>query len=422
MSQNFTPINSTLQDWRNLENVNQNNMSTLNSQIGTEVTSFFPIQPSICSSNINFFPQNKFTLVSSTATTATFGFDANTKIILRFPDQPINGYPGFAGFTDAIQTIFATLTNPSNVITLDPNPSNNYVIAQLSMIASDAYKSNPVAAVLLTTTEANPVADNKIALFKLVTDGVGGLTTAVDANCAFVYNTSPEYILSLFPDIQNNPTTGDVTIGGRVANSANNIRTLGVNGTGYAGLSTANASTQLYATEADGTTINTGIVNQYGYRPYSNGTATAILDPANTFAYVSELPIVNNNIRVKKLNISEFGILYLQAVYDGAKWGCSIIGEMGLSDSSPNQIFWENNIDLALFGISNITPGEGMASVRRINTAATPILCKSFVNNSGPIGPLREYLFVQIEFSPPSNQLTGVNAGFAINFTATSVS
>ena len=88
---------------------------------------------------------------------------------------------------------------------------------------------------------------------------------------------------------------GDVTIGGRIANSVNNIRTLGVNGTGYAGLSTANASTQLYATEADGTTINTGIVNQYGYRAYHTGTATAIFDPAKTYAYVSELPIVNNN-------------------------------------------------------------------------------------------------------------------------------
>jgi len=228
----------------------------------------------------------------------------------------------------------------------------------------------------------------------------------------------------IFPyqDITDNPTNGNVTIGGRVANSANNIRTLGVGGTGYAGLSTANASTQLYATEADGTTINTGIVNQYGYRAYHTGTATAILDPAITYAYVSELPIVNNSIRVKKLN-SEIGILYLQAVYDGAKWGCSIIGEMVLSDAlSPDHLLWENNIDLALFGISNINPGDGMASVRAINTAATPILCKSFVNNSGPIGPLREYLFVQIEFSPPSNQLTGVNAGFAINFTATSVS
>jgi hypothetical protein len=252
------------------------------------------------------------------------------------------------------------------------------------------------------------------------------------ANNTANFVTTPSYINdginwidvnnASFPDIQNNPTTGDVTIGGRIANSVNNIKTLGDDGK-LSGMVTGNEGSILYVTEPDGETINTAVVNQYGYRPFHNGTATAILDPANTFAYVSELPIVNNNIRVKKLNISEFSILYLQAVYDGAKWGCSIIGEMGLSDSlSPNQFFWENNIDLALFGISNITPGEGMASVRRINTAATPILCKSFVNNSGPIGPLREYLFVQIEFSPPSNQLTGVNAGFAINFTATSVS
>ncbi len=76
---------------------------------------------------------------------------------------------------------------------------------------------------------------------------------------------------------------GDVTIGGRVPNSVNNIKTLSNDGK-LSGMVTGFESSVLYVTEPDGETINTAVVNQYGYRPFHNGTATEILDPANTFA------------------------------------------------------------------------------------------------------------------------------------------
>jgi len=229
----------------------------------------------------------------------------------------------------------------------------------------------------------------------------------------------------IFPyqDITDNHTNGNVIIGGRVVNSVNNIKTLNDEGK-ESGLVTTNDGNYLYVTEPDGETINTAVVNQYGYRLYSGGTATAILDPAITYAYVSELPIPNNFIKVKQINLGPIENriwAYLQAVYDGAKWGCSITGEMALSDTlEPGHISWVRSIDLALFGISGITNSEGIASVNLINTAATPTLCQSYTQFD-PIGFFGR-LFVQILFSPPSNQLTTVVGAFAINFTATSVS
>jgi hypothetical protein len=219
-----------------------------------------------------------------------------------------------------------------------------------------------------------------------------------------------------FPDIQDNPTTGNVTIGGRVANSANNIRTLGVGGTGYAGLSTANASTQLYATEADGTTINTGIVNQYGYRAYHTGTTTAILDPAKTYAYVSELPVVTNNIRVKSY-ISGFSLYQLQAIFNGTLWGCTISGSVPLTGSLPT---FSTIIDLSTLGISGATVGElGCISLGGIDGSYTVVPYPGIMTID-----VNTFTSLQLSagFDPAVTGVTGIKCGFSITFTATSVS
>nr|MCE2706866.1 hypothetical protein [Pseudomonadota bacterium] len=85
------------------------------------------------------------------------------------------------------------------------------------------------------------------------------------ANNTANFVTTPSYINdginwidvnnASFPDIQNNPTTGDVTIGGRIANSVNNIKTLSNDGK-LSGMVTGFESSVLYVTEPDGETIN----------------------------------------------------------------------------------------------------------------------------------------------------------------------
>ena len=192
----FTTINSTLQDFRNLENVNENNMRILNNQSGAQFTAAYAYQPGICQSNVNFTLANKFMITSSTSTTATFSW-SGASVIVRFRDQAINGYPGLSGFSNALQSIFATLSSMPNTITLTPGSGNDYVVATLSITAIDSYRAN-VSATLSSSTEAAPTTNNKIALFKLIDDGTGKLTTSVDNNCAYnyidTYGMFPNYI------------------------------------------------------------------------------------------------------------------------------------------------------------------------------------------------------------------------------------
>jgi hypothetical protein len=134
----------------------------------------------------------------------------------------------------------------------------------------------------------------------------------------------------IFPyqDITDNHTNGNVIIGGRVVNSVNNIKTLNDEGK-ESGLVTTNDGNYLYVTEPDGETINTAVVNQYGYRLYSGGAATAILDPANTYAYVSELPDVSKAPKYREIYTDDGTNLQIHAVYDPIAmfWLCSCSGE-----------------------------------------------------------------------------------------------
>ncbi len=163
------------------------------------------------------------------------------------------------------------------------------------------------------------------------------------ANNTANFVTTPSYINdginwidvnnASFPDIQNNPTTGDVTIGGRIANSVNNIKTLSNDGK-LSGMVTGFESSVLYVTEPDGETINTAVVNQYGYRPFHNGTATEILDPANTFAYVSELTPISQAPKYRQIS-SGGTSLRVQAVYDPTAmiWICSCSGQTAVASN-----------------------------------------------------------------------------------------
>jgi len=243
------------------------------------------------------------------------------------------------------------------------------------------------------------------------------------ANNTANFVTTPSYINdginwidvnnASFPDIQDNPTDGNVTIGGRVVNSLNNIKTLNNDGK-LSGMITGFESSLLYVTEPDGQTINTAVVTQYGYRPYNGGSATEIFDPANTFAYVSELPVVNNSIKVKSY-ISGANSYQLQAIFNGTSWGCTISGRVPITGMLPT---FSTTIDLSTLGISEATVGQdGCISLSSISGSYTvapyPGIMTIDVNTSTSL---------QLEAGfQPGVGVTGITCSFSITFIATTV-
>ena len=199
------------------------------------------------------------------------------------------------------------------------------------------------------------------------------------ANNTANFVTTPSYINdginwidvnnTSFPDFQNNPTTGDVTIGGRVVNSVNNIKTLGDDGK-LSGLLTDIEGSLLYVTEPDGHTINTAVVNPYGYRPYHDGTATAIFDPANTFAYVSELPVVPAAPKYRVFSDTDTS-LQIHAVYDPITmlWLCSCSGYT--SATLTNQVLLNKQLNLSSI-VTGTTQNNGAASYYYSGSATDP--------------------------------------------------
>jgi hypothetical protein len=224
----------------------------------------------------------------------------------------------------------------------------------------------------------------------------------------------------IFPyqDITDNITNGNVTIGGRVVNSVNNIKTLNYEGK-VSGLITISDGNFLYVTEPDGETINTGIVNQYGYRTYNPGTATTILDPANTFAYVSELPVVTNNIKVKAIPSVFPGSSFqqLQAIYDGSTWGCTISGGLALTGSGAT---FSAVIDLTLLGISGATVGQ--AGVVNVDSISGTFTTTPFPYELTIVTQNSTSLIIDLLYSVGTTNIVVVNVAYAITFTATSVS
>jgi hypothetical protein len=193
----------------------------------------------------------------------------------------------------------------------------------------------------------------------------------------------------IFPyqDITDNPTDGNVTIGGRVVNSVNNIKTLGDAGK-LSGVVTGNEGSILYVTEPDGETINTAVVNQYGYRPFHNGTATAILDPENTFAYVSELPVVPAATKYRFFEYRGDLYYYLQARihanYDPIQsvWICSMSGFATMPKIPSAPSIYQYNVDFS--SILNGARGSGPVSMtfQTATTAAYPIDTHVLIDNT----------------------------------------
>lgn len=240
------------------------------------------------------------------------------------------------------------------------------------------------------------------------------------ANNTANFVTTPSYINdginwidvnnASFPDIQDNPTDGNVTIGGRIANSVNNIKTLSNDGK-LSGMVTGFESSVLYVTEPDGETINTAVVNQYGYRPFHNGTATEILDPANTFAYVSELPVVSAAPKYRKFSNLNTE-LQVHAVYDPIAmfWLCSCSGNTTVLS---NGKVVESTIDLSSiltttigntnFGTVTVTGGNSGAGFAQYQ------FCQSAENGL--------FVYVLLTVTTVGN----VDLSFSLVFTATEI-
>ena len=220
----------------------------------------------------------------------------------------------------------------------------------------------------------------------------------------------------IFPyqDITDNPTDGNVTIGGRVVNSVNNIKTLGDAGK-LSGVVTGNEGSILYVTEPDGETINTAVVNQYGYRPFHNGTATAILDPENTFAYVSELPVANNFIKHKTSN-TVGGPLVMNATFNGINWSGTIHGAIEMYvGANPSGVIQMLQLD-ALLGINGLSAVCGSLSFVTSNFSFNKSPCQASVVNIGIPNQIR--LELVFPSSVSGNSFLGY---FSASFNATSI-
>jgi hypothetical protein len=240
------------------------------------------------------------------------------------------------------------------------------------------------------------------------------------ANNTANFVTTPSYINdginwidvnnASFPDIQDNPTTGNVTIGGRVPNSVNNIKTLSNDGK-LSGMVTGFESSVLYVTEPDGETINTAVVNQYGYRPFHNGTATEILDPANTFAYVSELPVVSAAPKYRTFVGIDATYLQIHAVYDPIQmvWLCSCSGESYIPADGKTLAL---NIDLSSV-VPGTTQNSGTASL------AGQLFPINYATTFGCVMKINSILSVFLQLA---NSFVGaVPVHFSLVFTATEI-
>ena len=343
--QQFTPVNSIVQDWRNLENVNQDNCRILDNNSSLELSAFYSIQPSICQSNVQFTSRANFGLVSSTSTTATFNWNSSTKIVIRFLDQSINGYSGLSNFSNTKQTIFATLTNPNSVITLTSGSGNNYVLAQLTLNPLDGYRAQ-ASVTLLAYTGAIHVSNDFIALFALVSDGAGGLTTTIDSNCAYNY-----LIADQFPDIYDNSDDGNVNIGGRIAGSSNSLTTKDIGNTGvFANISTnmggpsGTIAASMIITEPDGIAQNSGLQTIKDYVPHVLGNLNILgRMPSSIYTFRNIIRKYYDNGGICQLN--------MKALFDGQYWSVEISGRATLTNVG-DYTYWAYNIPFTALGIT----------------------------------------------------------------------
>lgn len=206
-----------VQNYRNLQNVNADNMNTFYKNVSQELSAFFPAQPSICN-GIGKIQTN----FGQFGTTNTFNFVMG---VIRFVDQamPTLGNP--------VLPAFANCTTTNIVITAAASPpAQLYVVALLTLTPVDAAYRTKTSAVILPTAMSladialQPVPELYMPIFAITNQGGGVYTVSIDSNCAFNYG----YLLNNpFPDITD--TNGLVTIPAQFINTYNNGLTTRIN-------------------------------------------------------------------------------------------------------------------------------------------------------------------------------------------------
>lgn len=356
--------NFIIQAFRNLENVNADNMTTFYKNTPQELTSFFPITPCICNGVGNII--NNFGQVG---TSNVFAFING---VVRFPDQSIPVLTTTASCFATYNAASVTVTSPSS-----PG-SQYYIVANVTFTALDTYNSQTSGAILSTAmtlaqiaAETNPLAYMPICA---ITNTSGVYTVFIDSNCAYNYGLSTSQIL---PDYVDNVATGSTTTGGRVIDGIQQLITHGSGGstsmvqtsngnsaliltdstgkTSQCGLYSGSATGfNLLVTETDGSTPNTGLDANYGDRLALVGNLSTLAKGNNSIASLSEISRTKTS-----------GNLFMAASYDInlGRWSAIITGGVFLTPTAGTQTY-TNQTDLSTaFGMTSPT-GSGTLTYR----------------------------------------------------------
>ena len=308
--------NFVIQNFRNLQNVNDNNMDNFYANTSQQLTAYFPAIPCIGNGIGSIF-----TNFGQSGTSNSFTFLAGT---FRFPDQSVTFFTSIT----PTEPCFAQYAGATVSVTCPTGSSPQYyIVAVLSFSSLDSF--NVQTSVIVSTTamtlaqiatEANPSAYLPICA---ITNIAGVYNVFLDSNCAYNYGVA---IQSAFLDITDDLSTGDVNIGGRISNGSTSIyakdageillkssfntlnpQQLILNGSAGAILNTiwgGSTSAQTYlslaaigggyslaTTEADGTTVNNGIVGQYGYRTRLLGNLATLTTATDSIAVLGDFPV-----------------------------------------------------------------------------------------------------------------------------------
>jgi len=399
--------NFKIQAFRNLENVNADNMTTFYNNTPQELTSFFPITPCICNGVGNII--NNFGQVG---TSNVFAF---TNGVVRFPDQTIP-------VLTTIAPCFATYNSASVTVTSPSSPgSQYYIVANVTFTALDTYNSQTSVAILGTamTLAQIAAASNPLAYMPIcaITNTSGVYTVFIDSNCAQNYGLNYGVTSLVNSDASGNIYTVNATSTGcnLIAGTGHMIQP--PNGRAYSGNPSGAqiGGSATYATLADLPILPApiSITANGSTRAYYTGGSATVTDPALTFAYISELPVVTNNIRGKVAVVGDQNI-YMNATFNGSTWNGNVGGVIDLAGIDVST--YNFSIDLnSTLGITGATGVGGFS----YSTANFPVSLPSI--NDQVIICASSIASFTLSFSAATSGAGALRAYFNFAFTATSI-
>lgn len=186
----------TIQVFKNLQNVNAQNMNLFYQGKDMEIFDFFPLQPSIMSGIGN--TNNNYNQIG---TTNQFNF---TDGALRFADQP-NPLSGSVSYATA--AVFSTAG--IQTIALGVSPGTQYVTAKLTFTVLDAFKVQTSCVILNTTMSLAEIAAQTNPLLYMplfvLTLTLGNYIVSVDVDSAWNYAGNELHYISQDASSSTNP-------------------------------------------------------------------------------------------------------------------------------------------------------------------------------------------------------------------------